>query len=195
MPLLKGFEGEKFQLDANPNKFINLISDRHTQLNVHVNCYDKIDIIGVKLRNCQIKWNATDEMAEINNKKINSKTYFYSEHLGSAEMKFTFEPDLKCLIYNEFVSYLSINTVNYCFNITKYKNRKLLIPYFLDINLVINNISVRPHGIIGQTADFNNCPRIVAGTKGEGVIEGKLSDYEVSGLWESNFKYNRFKEI
>ncbi len=191
MPKFKGFEGEKFQLDAS-NKFINLISDTDTQFNVHINCYDKIDSIGIKLQSCHIKWNATDDMATLNNNKINSKTYFIST---TAEMKFTFEPEIKCLKYNDFVSHLTINTLNYQFNITKYHNRKLLIPYFLDIDIIINNINRRPHGIIGQTADFNNCPRIVAGTKGEGVITGNLCDYEVKDIWESNFKYNKFKEV
>jgi hypothetical protein len=191
MPKFKGFEGEEFQLDA-PNKFINLISDTNTQLNVYINCYDKIDVIGIKLKNHHIKWNATDDMATLNNNKLNSKTYCTAI---STEMKFTFEPELKCLKYNDFVSHLTINTINYQFNITKYHNRKLLIPYFLDINIIINNINLRPHGIIGQTADFNNCPRIVAGTKGEGVIEGNLIDYEVKSIWESNFKYNKFKEV
>lgn len=59
---------------------------------------------------------------------------------------------------------------------------------------------VKPHGIVGQTADGDGEARsddpsesfLASHHNGEGVIEGSVDDYEVQGLFGMDYKYNRF---
>lgn len=199
MPIFNGFDGEKFQFNGSPNKFFNLLTDETVQVNVHFNSYKNMDVIGIKLGLpfSYISWLAENERAEINNKKINSRSYFTvggKNYFGYAEMKFEFESAPRCIKSNNFISCLFVNVGKYHFYITKNKKSNLLSPYILDLSLTIRDKNVRPHGIIGQTADFNNKPRMSSGEQGQGIIEGNAVDYEVSDLWTSNFKYNKFKE-
>eukprot|EP01001_Neometanema_parovale_P005963 NODE_2356_length_1441_cov_143.674507_g2239_i0.p1 GENE.NODE_2356_length_1441_cov_143.674507_g2239_i0~~NODE_2356_length_1441_cov_143.674507_g2239_i0.p1 ORF type:complete len:400 (+),score=52.99 NODE_2356_length_1441_cov_143.674507_g2239_i0:55-1200(+) len=48
-----------------------------------------------------------------------------------------------------------------------------------------------PHGLLGQTYHFKK-PVVPMGHNGEGVIEGVLSDYEVSDLFSTKFRFNRY---
>jgi hypothetical protein len=197
MPIFSGFEGERFQFNGSPNKFFNLLTDETVQVNAYFNSYRNMDVIGIKLSTTCIKWAAVNERAEINNKKLNSRSYFSVDgksYSGFAEIKFEFESAPLCLKSNDFVSCLFVNTGKYNFFITRYKNPDLLSPYLLDLGLTIRDRNVRPHGIIGQTADFSGKPKISIGEQGQGVIAGNPLDYEVSDLWTNNFKYNKFKE-
>ena len=194
MPTFNGFNGEIFQFNA-CNKFFNLLTDETLQINAYFNSYGNIDLIGLKtgLPTTYIKWLAENEKAEINNKKLNSRSYFSvsgKNYLGYAEIKFELEANSACLKPNNFVSCLFINLDKYRVYITRHKKPNLLRPYLLNIKLNILDRNVRPHGIIGQTAELK--PRIPSGE--QGVIFGKPVDYEVNDLWTSSFKYNKFKD-
>lgn len=62
----------------------------------------------------------------------------------------------------------------------------------LDIGVLSQG--VLPHGIIGCTARYDKDPDLLFGLdyQGRGIIEGHYTDYEVSGLFETDFKYNKF---
>jgi hypothetical protein len=53
---------------------------------------------------------------------------------------------------------------------------------------------VLPHGVVGCTARYDKEPDLMFGLspQGRGIIEGHYTDYEVSGLFETDFKYNKF---
>lgn len=191
MPVFNGFDGEKFHFGC-PNKFYNLLTDNNIQINAHFDSKKNMNLIGIKLGHpsTYVKWAVKDEQAEINNKKLYNCIYFNigcKNNIAYATMKFQFESDPACILAKHYTSCLFVDAVNYSFYICKFKDH-------FDINISIHNRNSRPHGIIGQTADFNGAPRISFGKHGEGIIEGKLSDYEINNLWTNNFKYNRFKE-
>lgn len=53
---------------------------------------------------------------------------------------------------------------------------------------------VVPHGVIGQFATrLKGVPKRSKGKQGEGVIDGTYRDYEVSGPFDTNFVFNRYK--
>eukprot|EP01006_Ploeotia_vitrea_P031521 TRINITY_DN63860_c0_g1_i1.p1 TRINITY_DN63860_c0_g1~~TRINITY_DN63860_c0_g1_i1.p1 ORF type:complete len:1121 (+),score=112.26 TRINITY_DN63860_c0_g1_i1:29-3364(+) len=55
-----------------------------------------------------------------------------------------------------------------------------------------NEGRVRPHGLLGQTVHFKK-PVVSHGHQGEGVIEGKVVDYEVPTLWSHRWKFNQYE--
>ncbi len=72
----------------------------------------------------------------------------------------------------------------YNFIITRSTDR-VNAPY---LNLIVRldgTAATRPHGVVGQTADYDGKPKE--------KIDGEESDYKVSDLWASDFKFNKFK--
>jgi hypothetical protein len=194
MPIFSGFEGEEFQFDGIPNKFFNLLTDENIQVNAHFNSHKRIDEIGIKIGNSKIKWSAQDGKPEINGQKLHHRSYITVDN--QAYHSFV---EIKPLISatengNTPVNSLLINAVKYCFNIVRNKNCSVMLPYFFKFDAIIYNGNVRPHGIVGQTADFNGAPRISNGNQGQGIIEGNQLDYVVNDIWSNNFRYNKFKD-
>lgn len=75
---------------------------------------------------------------------------------------------------------------------------KVFCPH-LNQNMVVTEIGilsqgVLPHGVVGCTARYDKDPDILFGfgPQGRGIIEGHYTDYEVSGLFQTDFKYNKF---
>ena len=187
MAILNGFKGEKFQFNGKINKFYNLISDFFVHINAKFNTDSNLDLIGIQVGEGQrinyIEWNATSDKIKLNNATLRSKTYFsIGEYdcIGTAETTSSFKS-------KEFVNSLLIHIGKYSFTITR--NYKL--SNFFEFTANILNHNLCPHGIIGQTAS-NKGLRLSSGEQGQGIIEGKIDDYEVSGLWSTNFKFNKF---
>ena len=189
MPIFSGFEGEEFQFDGTPKKCFNLLTDENIQVNAHFNSHKRIDLIGIQIGKSKIKWTAYDGNGEINGKKLHHRAYI---PLGSQDYYAFVE--IKSYLDPEQINTLFVNAGKYHFNIARNKNCSLVLPYFFTFDTVIYNRNARPHGIVGQTADYNGAPRIVAGEQGEGIIEGNPLDYVVSDLWSNDFRYNKFKE-
>jgi len=64
---------------------------------------------------------------------------------------------------------------------------------YLDVHVGLKSRKHRLHGVVGQTSYYiDELPRQSFGIQGEGIIEGTHLDYEVSGPWGTDFKYNRF---
>ena len=189
MPIFSGFEGEEFQFNGIPNKVFNLLTDEHIQVNAHFNSHKRIDLIGIKIGNAKIKWSAQDGKAEINGKQLYNRSYITvnnQAYQAYAEMK----PHLNLPKTNS----LFVNAGKYQFNIVRNKNCSIVLPYFFNFGAIIYDRNARPHGIVGQTADFNGASRIEAGEQGEGIIDGNPLDYVASDLWSNDFRYNKFKD-
>lgn len=189
MPIFSGFEGEEFQFNGIPNKIFNLLTDENIQVNALFNSHKRIDLIGIKIGNSKIKWSAQDGKAEVNGEKLYHRTYVTVDNQAYhtyVEMK----PHLASPETNS----LFINAGQYHFNIVRNKNCSIVLPYFFKFDAVIYNRNARPHGIVGQTADYNGASRIDSGEQGEGIIDGNPLDYMVSDLWNNDFRYNKFKE-
>lgn len=189
MPIFSGFEGERFQFNGMPNKFFNLLSDATIQVNAHFNSHKRIDLIGIRIGNSKIQWTAINGNAEVNGEKLHYRSYVTVDN-----QNYSAYVEIKPHLEPERVNTLFVNAGKYHFNIARNKNCSLVLPYFFNFDAVIYDRNARPHGIVGQTADYNGAPRIVAGVQGEGIIEGNPRDYVVSNLWSNDFRYNKFKE-
>jgi hypothetical protein len=189
MPIFSGFEGEEFQFNGIPNKFFNLLTDENIQVNAHFNSHKRIDSIGIKIGNSKVQWTAQDGKAEVNGKKLHYRSYITVDN-----QNYSAYVEIKSLLETVRVNTLFVNAGKYHFNIVRNKNCSVVLPYFFNFNTVIYNRNARPHGIVGQTADYNGAPRIDAGEQGEGIIDGNPLDYVVSNLWSNDFRYNKFKE-
>lgn len=189
MAIFTGFEGERFQFDGIPNKFFNLLTDENIQVNAFFNSHRRMDHIGIKVGNSKIKWTAQDGKAEVNGKKLHHRSYITVDN-----QNYHSYVEIKSILDTVTVNILFLDVGKYHFHITRNKNCSATLPYFFTFKSVIYDRNVRPHGIVGQTADFNGAPRIDAGTQGEGIIEGNLLDYIVRDLWSDNFRYNKFKD-
>jgi len=66
------------------------------------------------------------------------------------------------------------------------------LPAFFNIEYVEKNYNLDMHGLLGQTEHHNHQIAGVIGQQGEGEIEGTYKDYEVSGPFAENFKFNRY---
>lgn len=201
MPIFNGFEGECFTFKGTPNAFYNLISDDYLQVNSHIDLYDNIDQIGIKFGSPQVfmEFNAITGKVYVDNKLLYQRSYFpigLRSFEGYAEIRFQFEtntfnaPALQN--QGEFVSCVFVEAGKYHFYIIRNKKTQ----YFYTFLATIRNNAVRPHGIIGQTADFDRKPRLSEpnSLQGEGIIEGYHLDYKTNNLWDDSFKYNRFKK-
>ena len=86
--------------------------------------------------------------------------------------------------YGEAMNAYVIRFWPYNFIITRSTDR-VNAPY---LNLIVRldgTAATRPHGVVGQTADYDGKPKE--------KIDGEESDYKVSDLWASDFKFNKFK--
>ncbi|MFY4731152.1 hypothetical protein [Nitrospira sp. BLG_2] len=189
MPIFSGFEGEKFQFDGIPNKCFNLLTDDSIQVNAHFNSHKRIDHIGIKIGNSKVKWSAQDGKATINGEELYHRSYITVDNQAYHSYV-----EIKPLLEAVRNAILFVNAGKYHFNIVRNKNCSVVLPYYFGFDAVIYNGNARPHGIVGQTADFNGASRIPAGNQGEGIIEGNPLDYMVSDLWSNDFRYNKFKE-
>ncbi len=210
-PHLYGFEGERFDLHGEPNKYYNLLSDVNLQINALFGNWNNepestiIKKIGIKVGqptsfNYIVMEN--DGLITFNGEKLSSRMVFDFDsngYLAFAEPKTTFDgfnvdtPDIRhagsfegALLHLRLPAY----------EIQVLKSSEPLSDgsrgFFLNFLASILNKNVRPHGIIGQTADFDGKARESTGRQGEGVIEGIYTDYEVGSLMSDDFKYNKF---
>lgn len=94
---------------------------------------------------------------------------------------------------------LTVNSKEYNVVVTNYTEPKSGIKY-LESNVKINGSpfadGVKPHGLLGQTADGvagQKNTGVDQGMQGGTVIDGTVNDYQVSGLFDNTFqKYNRY---
>jgi hypothetical protein len=209
-PHFIGFDDTKFDLHGQPDKYYNLISDDYIQVNAYFKGWNgtqetnmgEIGIkIGKKPNYTQIYMNRDGE-AKINGEVLTQRIYFplgFDDFQGYAEFSREFEGFDQSLPGIQYAgsfegAKIYVNAGKYTFVIVRCSepvSDQSYNRYFLNLISEIRSPNVRPHGIIGQTHNKDK-KRIPQGKQGEGVIEGVYTDYEVSSLWDCNFKYNRF---
>jgi hypothetical protein len=88
--------------------------------------------------------------------------------------------------YGVFLNAQIIRFLPYHFIITQ-STDGVNAPYLNIIARLDGTAENRPHGIIGQTADFDGKPKA--------HWDGEDCDYKVSDLWASDFKFNKFRGV
>lgn len=198
-PHFTGFEGEHFDFHGVPDKFYNLLSDKDIQLNTYFRKwatsgdanFTVIETIGLKIEEEKLYFDI-NSLVKHNDEKV--ELPFTMKHFSVS--KFTELPDE----YKEHVNNPEFGKFIECYRVeTEYYGFDFIVatdnfnpPYF-NVSSWIKTDKRRPHGIIGQTADFDGQPRQATGNQGEGVIEGVYTDYEVSSLFADDFKFNKYK--
>lgn len=210
-PHLYGFEGERFELHGEQNKYYNLLSDTYVQINAFFSSWNNdavstiVKKIGIKVgtpKNFNYMVMENDGLITYNGERLDKKVIFnlnYQGYLGVVSPKTTFEgfdpkiPDIQYAGTFQNIL-LQVRLPAYEFQVIKASEPLSdgSTGNFLNFMGHIMNTDVRPHGIIGQTADFDGKARVATGNQGEGIIEGVYSDYEVSGLMSDDFKFNKF---
>lgn len=214
-PHFYGFEGESFFFNGEVGKCYNLFSDDGIQVNSlfrhwetsSTNNFTAMEEIGItiiidkipKIKNSKKKLfkkiNATEIKIKI---KANGDISVNNEYVcDSLDPILEFVDDLKDYFtdeeiekfkktegYGEFMKANIIRFWPYNFIITRSTDH-VNTPYLNIIARLDGNTTNRPHGVIGQTADFDGKPKE--------KLDGEECDYKVSDLWASDFKFNKFK--
>jgi hypothetical protein len=203
-PHFYGFEGDQFNLHGEPGKCYNLLSDKDVQINALFRDWPTtpggtvMQKIAIKLAPSLLRYpysasktpigiiiDATDE---------DDCTNLYLLDKGSSDDDLYKNTEDKKAAgeISDFIKAYTLVLPHYKFMFPVETDR-VNEPY-LNILAELRSDTVRPHGIIGQTADFDFLARMGEGPQGEGAIEGVYTDYEVSNLLADDFKYNRFMQ-
>jgi len=207
-----GFEGERFDFQGEPNKFYNVISDFNLQVNAYFRRWNNTNgtvmerigfKIGTRMSNYTLLEMDEYGLTMIDGCELKEKRYFplgVKNYQGYVEVTDQFEgygddiPDIRNAGTFEGACML-VNIGNYKFKVvlsSEPVSSPDEDPYFVNLVSEIKGKNLRPHGIVGQTADFDGKPRIPTDDQGGGIIEGTYQDYEVSSLFADDFKFNRF---
>jgi hypothetical protein len=216
-PHFYGFEGESWFFNGESGSYYNLFSDEGIQINSLFrhwetsggNNFTAMEEIGItiitskvlKIKNAKrnlikkskgesikIKITANEGIA-INGEYVcdsldpiiefteDPKTYFTDEEID----KFN-----RTEGYGVFLKAQIIRFWPYHFIITK-STDGVNKPYLNIIAKLDGDSATRPHGIIGQTADYDGKPKA--------HWDGEDADYKVADLWSDDFKFNKFKGV
>jgi len=183
-PHFFGFSGGSFDVMGDPGHIYNIISDYDFQLNGRF----------------------------VAGRTAHNTTYFGEAGLSTAEHTLFFDPETCSALVDDEIAlprsygryYLEegivvhlggkvIEVVSPRFGITfdciskAGSNHFNMRARYLRLDLGGDDI---PHGILGQTADGR--VRYKSGSQGEGAIEGVYTDYEVSNMFATDFRFNKF---
>jgi len=186
-PHLTGFDGEKYDVMGTPNDFYNMISDKNFQYNTQFKDWGNgttvINKAGITIGKDQLEFDADANAPTLNGTAIalNKKTT-----LADGKSTALWDGSVFKVDSPEYEVTLGIDTD------AKGKflrsTASLVGDPFAD--------GVKPHGLIGQTADGiagQKNSGVDRGNQGGTVIDGIVSDYEVKGLFDTAFKnFNRF---
>ena len=202
-PHVIGFEGDDFDFMGEVGKIYNMLSTGTIQVNGKMggkNNYTHFEHIGIKVgKSKSIQYIEMPyerdflnfPKATLNKKRITQKPIDFATGLKSKDGKAVM--GYACL--NNDCLYVDAGS---CIIKVKHHPATDELPVRC-LNLLIRikelgilSDGIFPHGVIGQTADGDGKGKIGRGKQGEGVIEGVYTDYEVSGLFADDFKFNRF---
>lgn len=205
-PHMEGFDGDKFDFMGEHGKIFNMLSAGHVQVNGRIRgisgsmdwtFFDRIYIkvgdeaVGFSHFHMGLEQNFfKPAVAFMNDDQIlQSKTFPTGlfdqngdEVQGRVEMT-----------QNDMI----VDVGAYKIIVTRVETEYDLEVPHINMKIEIGELGilcdgVYPHGVVGQTADFDGIPKFGFGKQGEGVIEGVYTDYEVSGGFADDFKFNRF---
>ena len=204
-PHFHGFDGESFDFMGEPNRYYNLLTDAEVQVNalfVHwptggADNFTATEQIGILVKNHRLQISPTG--LTIDGLDVPEAQTTHSVGAGASASVEKFDQlddrcssgmrnDPRCA--NFIRGYRVKTRCGYEFVITVSTDN--VNPPFLNLASKMNR-RLWPHGIIGQTADHDGMARHGCGQNGEGIIEGRYPDYEVSSLWGTDFKFNKYK--
>lgn len=210
-PHFIGFENDKFDVHGIPGTTYNLISDYNVSVNALFGNYPSVPgttyleeieiLIGTKeVGFTTIKFSSKGGGVYVNGKLMKTKkqefpTGLLVNPIGSVEV--TMHSNWQNLLNGLpadgiFQNGIIVNTGNFKLKIPRFISSLSHLSIFAE--LIGTPMPILPHGIIGQTADFDDKPRIGTGPNGEGAIDGKPEDYEVKDLFSPDFPFSRFAE-
>jgi hypothetical protein len=198
-PHFISFRGEKFDFHGEPNKIYNLYSDANVQINSlfaswetsEASDWTAMQEMGIKFSNLRIKIDALTQTITMNDIVVNGIDFSggFIKLVNEIPEK---HQAIKQQGFEEFISGIIIRFYNY----------EYFIAFTTDhINPVCLNImqhivgEVDAHGVVGQTAMYKGPPRKSMGPNGAGIIQGSYRDYEVSDLFDDDFRFNKWMPI
>jgi len=208
-PHFVGFEGDRFDFHGVPDKTYNLLSDYNVSVNALFGDYPSVpgttylQEMGIMVGTYEagfsrIRFDAKTGRIYMNDRMLKKKKEDFPTGLigpgGSIEI--TMDRSWQSMLDGLPAEGIFQNGI-----IVHTGAFRLLIPRFISEQSGISHLSlfatytgfpVSPHGIVGQTADFDGKPRIGTGPNGEGAIEGLPEDYEVKDLFSPDFTFSRF---
>jgi len=179
-PHFTGFQGEKFEVDGEPSKVFNLLSDKRIQLNAFFTppCggwKSFMGAFGLKIGSHRITFNKTGTFLE------------EEELLGEVKLV---DPPATIQKFNHTLVILAEGyymKFERMFNVYRCRHVDLAA-----VNVISKSL-VNPHGLLGQTYHHNHTNAVnLHSHQGEGEIEGTYRDYKVSHLFADDFKFNRY---
>jgi hypothetical protein len=213
-PHFYGFEGENWFFNGGVGGYYNLFSDEGIQINSlfrywetsNANNFTAMEEIGItividkihKIKNSKkklfkkngevIKIKITaNQGVSVNNELVCDSLDPILDFVEDLHGYFTDEELEKFRQTEGYGELMKANIIRfwpYNFIITRSTDR-VNAPYLNIIVRLDGNTINRPHGVIGQTADFDGKPKE--------KIDGEEADYKVSDLWASDFKFNKFR--
>jgi|GEM_PF-3060038 len=188
-PHLVGFDGEKYDVMGQGGKIYNMLSDKNLQYNTKFERWgsDDATVIGeaaMQVGNNRVFFDRSGKAPTVDGKPM---TEGQSVALGDGSSA---KWDGKKL---------TVTTPEYTINL-EVKEPNNPKGAYLDSHVTINDGGpfsdfVAPHGLLGQTADGIKGLKDTGrdqGKQGGTVIDGTVNDYEVSDLWNTDDKFNRF---
>lgn len=198
-PHIVTFRGDEFDFMGEHGKWYNFLSAGTVQLNAKMTTFESnrtyISAVGLKLGHkldaihlvhAQMDGDIIAfDLADLHG----AKSYLLNEMNQPFEMSVDIKPK----------KYLSINAGNFVIKITRgiEMYNEIRCPH-INIHVDIGELGtisdgVIPHGVVGQFATrLKGLPRKLVCKQGEGIIDGNYNDYEVSGPFADDFKFNRF---
>jgi hypothetical protein len=187
-PHLTGFDGEKYDVMGQAGKTYNMISDKGFQYNTQFETLwgdnnNAVGAAGIQVGSSQVSLDAKTKQATVNNAAMTLNQKVSLDKGGSAFWDGT---------------NLTVNSKEY--NVNLKVSTDIAGTNYLDSSVKLASDpfadGVKPQGLVGQTADGiagQKNTGIDQGNQGGTVIDGKVQDYEVSGLFDTSFsKNNRF---
>lgn len=207
-PHFVGFENDSFDFQGVPGKIYNFLSDYNCSLNALFGDYTNIPgttyleevaiLVGTEeVGFTKIRFSSKGGIY-VNDKLMRGKKQEFPSGLdkvGSVEINMN--PNWQNLLDDlpwtdgVFQNGIIVHTGTFKFRIARFLSSLSHMTIFSRFT----SLPVAPHGIIGQTADFDGKPRISTGPNGEGVIDGKPEDYEVKDLFDTEFTFSRFGQL
>jgi hypothetical protein len=185
-PHLVGFDGEKYDVMGQSGKTYNMISDKNLQYNTEFadfgtgNGATVIGAAGIQVGNNKVALDAKTKSATVDGIAMTVGQKVTLDKAGSA----TWDG-----------SSLAVTSSEYSINLTVKKDPNGTDYLDSAVKITGNPFgdNVKPHGLLGQTADGVAGAKdtgIDQGKQGGTVIDGTVSDYEVSGLFDTAFQKN-----
>jgi len=206
-PHFVGFQGEKYDVQGEPEKWFNILSDAEVQVNaffsqMYYNGKGQTNMVSVGimvngrhilLNNASQIFVDDNEVTQKQQKGEGSANIVASEKDGKRNG--TVVAVLSWSVANRLVK---MDTFDYVIALQRTESHKGAA--FFDVGISLKHSRARPHGLVGQTAHHvykggntnSNTNTAFRGHEGEGVIEGTFKDYEVSSAFATDFLYNRY---